>query len=304
MFQKEVFIQGLEGILEKSDINFDVPMKNHTTFRVGGNAEIFVTPESYEEVRNIIKLCKTHNMPYYIFGKGSNILVKDGGIKGVVIKLTKLKNISFEENKAIAQCGASLIEVSLAAAEKSLKGLEFASGIPGTVGGAVAMNAGAYDGDISKVIESALVIDDKGNIISLNKEELELTYRNSIVSRKGYIVLEATYSLEKGDYAEIKEKIAGFSKMRREKQPLEYPSAGSTFKRPEGYFAGKLIQDSGLKGYSIGEAQVSEKHSGFVINKGNATATEILELIHKVQDIVYNDYNVTLETEVKILGED
>lgn len=304
MFQKENFLKELECVLNKENIHLDVSMKDHSTFKVGGNAEIFITPESYDEVCNIIKLCKSFDVAYYIFGKGSNILVKDGGIKGVVIKLTKLKNIEFNENRVTAQCGASFMEVSLLSAEKSLKGLEFASGIPGTIGGAVAMNAGAYDGEVSKVIERALVVDENCNIVSLEKEELELSYRNSVVSRKGYIILEATYLLEGGNYSEIKDKISKFSKMRREKQPLEYPSAGSTFKRPEGYFAGKLIQDCGLKGFSMGEAQISDKHSGFVINKGNATATEVLNLIRHVQEIVANEFNIKLDTEVKIIGED
>ena len=304
MSQYDGFLRQLEDILDTSNVEINVPMSEHTTFKAGGNADIFVTPETYEEVRDVIKLCNEEKVKYFILGKGSNILIKDGGMRGLVVKLSKLDDITIHGNRVIAQSGASYIKVALTAAANSLKGLEFASGIPGTIGGAVMMNAGAYGGDTSQAIESALVVDDKFNIVRLSKDELELTYRNSAVAKYGYVVLEATFKLEKGNYDEIKAIVDDLTNRRNEKQPLEYASAGSTFKRPEGYFAGKLIQDSGLKGFSIGDAEVSEKHSGFIINKGNAKAKEILDLIHHVQVTVYEKFSVTLETEVRILGDD
>ncbi|KYH35394.1 UDP-N-acetylenolpyruvoylglucosamine reductase [Clostridium tepidiprofundi DSM 19306] len=304
MNQYNKFIIQLKELIGSENIENDVPMKNHTTFKVGGNSDIMVTPETYEQVRDIIKLCKNSSISYFVMGKGSNILVKDGGIRGVVIKLTKLDKIQIDNDIVTAQAGASLISLSLKTAKKSLTGLEFASGIPGSVGGAVAMNAGAYGGDISKIIVSAVVIDDNLNIVKINRNELELSYRDSVVLKKGYVVLEAVFKLEKGNIDEINSTISDLTRRRKEKQPLEYASAGSTFKRPEGYYAGKLIQDSGLKGYSIGDAEVSEKHSGFIINKGNASAADLLSLISYVQKSVYKKFNVKLETEVKIIGED
>jgi len=304
MNQYDKFIIQIKELIGSENIENDVPMKNHTTFKVGGNSDIMVTPETYEQVRDIIKLCKNSGISYFVMGKGSNILVKDGGIRGVVIKLTKLDKIQIDNDIVIAQAGVSLISLSLKTAKNSLTGLEFASGIPGSVGGAVVMNAGAYGGDISKIIVSAVVIDNNLNIVKINRSELELSYRDSMILKKGYVVLEAVFKLEKSNIDEINSTISDLTRRRKEKQPLEYASAGSTFKRPEGYYAGKLIQDSGLKGYSIGDAEVSEKHSGFIINKGNASATDLLNLISYVQKRVYKKFNVKLETEVKIVGED
>ncbi|MEG1286829.1 UDP-N-acetylmuramate dehydrogenase [Clostridium sp.] len=282
----------------------DAQMKNYVHFRVGGAADILLIPETKEQVTKSIEICRNNNVPFYVVGNGSNLLVRDGGIRGVVIKLGEVKNISVDGNNVNAECGALLKEVSSAGISNSLTGFEFACGIPGTVGGAVFMNAGAYHGEISDVIESAEVIDNKGNIITLNKEELELGYRSSSVMKKGYVVLSAIFKLQSGEEEKIKERVDDLTFMRESKQPLEYPSAGSTFKRPEGYFAGKLIQDAGLKGFTLGGAAVSEKHSGFVINKGGATAKDIIDLIHHIQDEVKKQFGVDLHPEVRIIGEE
>ena len=304
MNQYMEFYKLLGEFYNEEDITVDSPMSEHIYFRVGGPADILVTPVNEEQVVNTLKLCREYNVPYFILGNGSNILVKDGGISGVVIKFNKLKKITTEGNCVTAQSGALLKDVSKAALENNLRGFEFACGIPGSIGGAVFMNAGAYDGEMAHVIKSARVIDENCNIKNLTKEELELGYRSSIVMKKGYVVIEATVELESGEYASIKDKIDDLTNRRESKQPLEYPSAGSTFKRPEGYFAGKLIQDSGLKGFSIGGAAVSEKHSGFVINKGGATAKDVLDVIAHVQKTVKENFDVELHTEVRIIGRD
>ncbi len=304
MNQYMEFYKLLGEFYNEEDITVDSPMSEHIYFRVGGPADILVTPVNEEQVVNTLKLCREYNVPYFILGNGSNILVKDGGISGVVIKFNKLNKITTEGNCVTAQSGALLKDVSKAALENNLRGFEFAFGIPGSIGGAVFMNAGAYDGEMAHVIKSARVIDENCNIKNLTKEELELGYRSSIVMKKGYVVIEATVELESGEYASIKDKIDDLTNRRESKQPLEYPSAGSTFKRPEGYFAGKLIQDSGLKGFSIGGAAVSEKHSGFVINKGGATAKDVLDVIAHVQKTVKENFDVELHTEVRIIGRD
>ena len=304
MNQYMEFYKLLGEFYNEEDITVDSPMSEHIYFRVGGPADILVTPVNEEQVVNTLKLCREYNVPYFILGNGSNILVKDGGISGVVIKFNKLNKITTEGNCVTAQSGALLKYVSKAALENNLRGFEFACGIPGSIGGAVFMNAGAYDGEMAHVIKSARVIDENFNIKNLTKEELELGYRSSIVMKKGYVVIEATVELESGEYASIKDKIDDLTNRRESKQPLEYPSAGSTFKRPEGYFAGKLIQDSGLKGFSIGGAAVSEKHSGFVINKGGATAKDVLDVIAHVQKTVKENFDVELHTEVRIIGRD
>ena len=304
MNQYMEFYKLLGEFYNEEDITVDSPMSEHIYFRVGGPADILVTPVNEEQVVNTLKLCREYNVPYFILGNGSNILVKDGGISGVVIKFNKLNKITTEGNCVTAQSGALLKDVSKAALENNLRGFEFACGIPGSIGGAVFMNAGAYDGEMAHVIKSARVIDENCNIKNLTKEELELGYRSSIVMKKGYVVIEATVELESGEYASIKGKIDDLTNRRESKQPLEYPSAGSTFKRPEGYFAGKLIQDSGLKGFSIGGAAVSEKHSGFVINKGGATAKDVLDVIAHVQKTVKENFDVELHTEVRIIGRD
>ena len=286
-----------------NDIKIDEKLSEYVNFKVGGPADILLIPNSKEQVIKSIKICKENNIPFYLIGNGSNILVRDGGFRGVVLSLKNVKNIYVDGEKIEAECGVMLKEVSDKAIENSLTGFEFACGIPGTIGGAVFMNAGAYDGEISKVIESAEVIDENCNIIRLSREELDFGYRSSLVMKKGYTVLSAVFKLEKGQVKTIKELIEDLTNKRESKQPLEYPSAGSTFKRPTGYFAGKLIQDAGLKGYSIGGAAVSEKHSGFVINKGNATAKDITDLIKHIQDEVKKQFGVDLH-EVRIIGEE
>lgn len=298
------FVIRLESVINKKNIKMDEYMKDHTSFKVGGVADIIVTPETVDEVISIIKLCKEDHVPHYIIGFGSNLLVRDGGIRGVVIKLEKLNSIVIEGEELRVQCGASLAKASREALNASLTGLEFACGIPGTVGGAVAMNAGAYGGEINDVIEEVIAIDNDGNLLHLNKEQLELGYRTSTVLKHGYIAIQCIFKLKKGNYKEIKDAVDALMKKRSEKQPLNYPSAGSTFKRPVGHFAGKLIEDSGLKGFSLGGAEVSEKHSGFIINKNNATSEEILSLIKHVQKTVKERFGVNLETEVRIIGEE
>ncbi|MGY0373269.1 UDP-N-acetylmuramate dehydrogenase [Clostridium sp. JNZ J1-5] len=294
----------LKNVLDEQDVMNDVSMKEHTSFKVGGPADLFVTPRTYEKVKEIIDICRENNVSYFILGNGSNLLVKDGGIRGVVINMSKLNEVKVEADRVIAQSGALLSSASVAALQGSLKGMEFAHGIPGSVGGAVTMNAGAYNGEISQVIESALVIDNEGNIRRISKDELELSYRMSAILKYSYVVLEATFKLEKGDHEAIKNRMDDLMRRRKERQPLEYPSAGSTFKRPEGFFAAKLIEDTGLKGTKVGGAEVSMKHSGFIINKENATAKEILDLIKVVQQRVKEKFDVELSTEVRIIGED
>lgn len=293
-----------KNIYLDDEIEIKAEMKNHINFKVGGPADILLKPNRVEQVVQSLKICKKNNIPYYVIGNGSNLLVKDGGIRGAVIKLTEMNNIEVNGCCIKADCGAMLSDVSTKAFESSLTGCEFACGIPGSVGGAVFMNAGAYDGEIKNIIKEATVIDDEGNLLVMSKDELDLGYRSSKVMREHYIVVGAVFELHKGNKDNIKEKIDELTRKREEKQPLEYPSAGSTFKRPEGYFAGKLIQDSGLKGYTLGGAAVSDKHSGFVINKENATAKDILDLIAYIQKEVKSQFGVELHTEVRVIGED
>ena len=298
------FYNQLINCIDKERVLLDEPMKQHTTFRVGGNADYFVMPQSPEEVKNIVALCKEADMPYYILGNGSNLLVGDKGYRGVIIQIYKeMNHIRIDGDKVIAQAGALLSRVGTATLEAELTGFEFAAGIPGTVGGAVVMNAGAYGGEMKDIIASATVLTQDGDIITINKEDLELGYRTSVIAKKGYVVLEAEYQLQKGDKEAIRARMDELKVQRVTKQPLEYPSAGSTFKRPEGYFAGKLIQDAGLRGFQVGGAEVSEKHCGFVINKDQATAADIQELMRQVSDKVMQEFGVKLEPEVKTLGE-
>lgn len=293
-----------DGIYKDEEIKLDANMSEYIFFKVGGPVDILLTPSSAEQVKKSILICKENNIPVYVIGNGSNILVKDGGIRGVVIKLSNIHNILVKENKIMAECGALLKDVSIKAAENSLTGFEFACGIPGSVGGAIFMNAGAYDGEISFVIESAEVLNENQEIIILNKEELDLGYRQSSVMKKGYIVISATFLLKKGNKEKIDSRINELTNRREDRQPLEYPSAGSTFKRPNGHFAGKLIQDAGLKGFTIGGACVSQKHAGFVVNQNYATAKDVLDVIKHVQEQVKKQFDVDLHPEVRILGED
>ena len=293
----------LVRIAGKDNVRIDEPMKKHTTFRIGGAADFFVTPDKFSDIGEIIKACTKLSVPYYVVGNGSNLLVSDEGYRGVIIQIyDKLNYAEWKEDGVIASAGCLLSALGNEAARRGLSGFEFATGIPGTLGGAVAMNAGAYGGEIMDCLVSATVMDNEGNVFTLTNEKMEFGYRMSAVIKHGYIVLEAELSLVPGDPDMIKAKVAELSEARRSKQPLEYPSAGSTFKRPEGYFAGKLIQDAGFKGYRVGGAMVSEKHSGFVINSQNATAKDVYKLINDVQQGVFDKFGVKLEMEVKCLG--
>ena len=284
-------------------LTFGEPMKQHTSFKVGGPAEVFARPQSAKDVESLLRFCREEGAPFFILGRGSNLLVSDAGIAGVVIDMTEaLKSVRVSGNIITAEAGASLKSVARKAEESALAGFEFASGIPGTIGGAAFMNAGAYGGEMKDVFKSAEVLTREGKRKTLDKEAMALSYRSSAVEREGYIILSVTIELQKGDSEAIKALSKELNGRRRDKQPLEYPSAGSTFKRPEGYFAGKLIEEAGLKGYSVGGAQVSEKHCGFVINTGKATAKDIVTLIKDISDRVYADAGVRLEPEVRMLG--
>ena len=298
------FYDKLNNVIGKDSILIDEPMSRHTTFRVGGPADFFVTPKAKEEVRDVIRICKEAGMPYYIIGNGSNLLVSDAGYRGVIVQIYKEMNeVKVEGDLVKAQAGALLSGIAAKALGAELSGFEFASGIPGTIGGACVMNAGAYGGEMKDVLESVTVLTGEGKIIELGRNELELGYRTSVIAKKGYIVLGAALKLERGDGEKIKTYMDELKEKRVTKQPLEYPSAGSTFKRPEGYFAGKLIEDAGLRGFQVGGAQVSEKHCGFVINRDHATAADIMELMRQVQIRVKENSGVDLEPEVKRLGD-
>lgn len=280
------------------------PMAKHTTFRIGGPADYYVMPSDDEEVRKLAALCREEDVPYYIVGNGSNLLISDEGYRGVIIAIGKeMSEVEVLGTEIRAQAGALMSQIASAALENELAGFEFASGIPGTIGGAAVMNAGAYGGEMKDVIREVTVLDGEGKKKILSGDELEFGYRTSKVMEERYTVLEVRICLTKGEREEIREKMDDFRQRRITKQPLEYPSAGSTFKRPEGYFAGKLIQDTGLRGFTVGGAQISEKHSGFVINKGGATAQDVNCLMQEVANRVYEKFGVRLEPEVKKLGE-
>lgn len=301
---REEIRQKFIELLGKDRVLFDEPMSSHTTFRIGGPADIFTMPEDKQQIVAIVKLCKKEQIPFFVLGNGSNLLVSDKGYRGVIIQMDRnMSEIKVEGNQIRACAGALLSSVAVAAKNASLTGFEFAGGIPGTLGGAVVMNAGAYGGELKDVLKEAVVLTGDGELLTLPAEKLEMGYRTSIIKTSGYLVLEAVIALEKGDQEEIRSRMKELSDRRTEKQPLDYPSAGSTFKRPEGYFAGKLIMDSGLRGYRIGGAQVSEKHCGFVINAGDATAEDVRALMNHVIHTVQEKYGVTLEPEVKFLGE-
>lgn len=294
----------LQDIVGSDNIVSDEPMRKHTTFRIGGNADIFVRPESKEQIAEILRLCRKQDVPYFILGNGSNLLVGDRGFRGVVINIMdNMNDIKVDGGIIKAQAGAMLIKVSRAARDNSLTGLEFASGIPGTIGGAIYMNAGAYGGEMKDVVTQVTAMDAEGEIYTFGTDELEFSYRHSVIQQRNLIVLDVTMKLAAGDQKIIDDRMSELAVARRTKQPLEYPSAGSTFKRPEGYFAGKLIMDAGLRGYRVGDAQVSEKHCGFVVNRGNATADDVIKLIDDVKARVSEEYDVVLEPEVRMIGE-
>jgi UDP-N-acetylmuramate dehydrogenase len=291
--------------METENIKEAEPMSNHTTFRIGGPADYFITPKTVEELQEVVRLCLKENKPYYIMGNGSNLLVGDGGYRGVIIQIYRNFNeVQFLPNGVVeAQSGIMLSKLAAEIAERGLTGFEYEAGIPGTLGGAVTMNAGAYGGEIKDFILSATVLDKAGNVFTLSKEELELGYRTSIVQKEDYVVVSATFAFAQGNKDQILAKIFELNKRRKDKQPLEYPSAGSTFKRPEGHFAGKLIMDAGLTGYRVGDIMVSEKHCGFIINIGNGTADQVKTIIQDIQRIIFEKFEVKLETEVRFLGE-
>ena len=300
----DTVVEALRLKLGEDAVALAEPMSGHTTFRTGGPADIFIMPKSLEEVKASIEILQKHHIPILVIGNGSNLLVSDKGIRGAVLHIGgRMSEISVDGETIYAQGGVLLSTLSAKAAENSLTGLEFASGIPGSLGGAVTMNAGAYGGEMKDVLISADVLTKELEVKTILAEDLHLSYRHSVLPEKEYILLNATLRLKKGNLDEIKNRMKELGEQRREKQPLQFPSAGSTFKRPEGYFAGKLIQDADLKGKSIGGAQVSEKHAGFVINKGNATTQDILDLISFCQQTVFDKFGVSLETEVKIVGE-
>ena len=279
------------------------PMKKHTTFRVGGCARYLVEPGDVQQLSAVVNACREQKVPYYVVGNGSNLLVSDAGYNGVIIHLFKnMSEIRTEGNHMILQAGALLARAARTACREGLSGLEFASGIPGTVGGALVMNAGAYGGEMKDVVSRVTVLTSEGEPREYTKEQMAFGYRRSRLTEEAGIVLETEFTLHPGRTEEIQARMEELKEKRVLKQPLEYPSAGSTFKRPEGHFAGKLIEDAGLRGFRIGDAQVSEKHCGFVINRGNASASEIAEVIRQVQDRVYAHSGVRLQTEVKFLG--
>lgn len=293
----------LARIVSEKNIAKDKPLKNHTYTRLGGNADYFVTPITYEQVSEVVKIAQENNEPFTLLGNGSNLIIKDGGIRGIVMYLGELKQVTVQREKIIAQSGALIADVSKQALSSHLTGLEFACGIPGSVGGALFMNAGAYGGEIKDVLIEATVVDHAGTIQTIDAADLGLAYRTSIIQTNHFIVLDATFRLQTGNYEEIKAQMDVLTYKRESKQPLEYPTCGSVFKRPQGHFAGKLIQDSGLQGQQIGGAQVSLKHAGFIINKDNATASEYIALIKHVQKTVKDRFNIDLEREVRIIGE-
>ncbi len=292
------------GQVGEDKVRRDEPMRNHTTFRIGGPADYFICPDTAGQLQMVLEICRETGTPWFILGNGSNLLVSDRGYRGAVIQIYKnFQQIEAEGERLRAQAGALLSGIASRAQAEGLTGMEFASGIPGTLGGAVVMNAGAYGGEIKDILAEAVVLDRKGQLLRMKAEELELGYRTSRAKRENLIVLEALLQLQLGERGAIRARMEELKVQRCGKQPLEYPSAGSTFKRPEGYFAGKLIMDAGLRGFSVGGAQVSEKHCGFVINRGGASAADVKTLIEKVQEKVWEQFRVKLEPEIRFLGE-
>ena len=294
----------LYNVVDAAKIQKDEPMKKHTTFRIGGPADYFIMPSNEKELAETIRVCREFSIPIYIVGNGSNLLVGDKGFRGAIIQLYKsMGTFQVEGNQITAQAGCSLAQIANAALDAALTGFEFAAGIPGTLGGAVVMNAGAYGGEMKDIVQNVTVLTREGEIRKLEKEELGFGYRASVIKDRGYVVLGAELMLVPGDKEEILARMQELKNKRVEKQPLEYPSAGSAFKRPEGYFAGKLVMDAGFSGYAVGGAKVSEKHCGFLINAGGATASDVMELIRQIQAKVKEQFGVQLEPEIQFLGE-
>lgn len=300
----DAVINALKKFVPSENIHIQESMAAHTTFRVGGPADCLVEIESTQQLCDIQNYLTKVEIPYVVLGNGSNVLVSDKGYRGVILQVgKKMSDITVIGDCIVAKAGALLSQVSRVATEHGLTGLEFASGIPGTVGGGVVMNAGAYGGEMSQVVTKVTVVNSLGEILELDNATMEFGYRYSTIRNQGFVVTEVSFKLKKGDSAAIKAQVDELTAKRREKQPLEYPSAGSTFKRPEGYFAGALIMDAGLRGYQVGGARVSDKHCGFVINTGNATAADVRNLIREIQEIVKEKFRVDLEPEVIFLGE-
>ena len=297
-------IKKLEAVMATENIKENEPMKNHTSFKVGGPADLFLMPQSKAELQKVLAICKESPIPRYFIGNGSNLIVRDGGYRGIIISTKALNQVSVVGETVVAEPGISLKDLANAALAAKLTGLEFASGIPGSLGGAVTMNAGAYDGEMKGVITSITVITEDGSLKTIAADQCQFGYRSSILQQHPWLLISVELTLKTGDAAAIAAKMADLNSQRQLKQPLEYPSAGSTFRRPVGYYAGKLVQDAGFRGYAIGGAQVSEKHSGFVINKGGATAADILNLIAAIQAAVKTQFGVDLKTEVIVIGND
>lgn len=298
-----VVVEALQKFVPGENIYLQEPMAGHTTFRIGGPADCFLQIENEEQIKGVQRYLNMVEMPYFVLGNGSNLLVNDGGYRGIILQIgPKMSEIVVEGGRIVAKAGALLSQVARVAMEHGLTGLEFASGIPGTVGGGVMMNAGAYDGEMSQVVTQVRVISRDGETMELDRATMEFGYRTSTIRNNSFIVTEVTFELQKGDKDVIMAKMEELMARRKEKQPLEYPSAGSTFKRPEGHFAGKLITDAGMKGFQIGGARVSDKHCGFVINAGNATARDVRDVISEIQRRVKDKFRVDLEPEVVFLG--
>lgn len=299
-----VVYEYINRYVDEADILREEPMSRHTTFRVGGEAEVFINIRSKEQLEKLVPYFKEVGIPYFIMGNGSNLLVGDKGYRGVILKLgSRMSRISVDGNRLTVQAGCLMSQIARVACEHSLTGFEFASGIPGTIGGGVVMNAGAYDGELKQIVSRVTVMNENGELLELSNADMEFGYRTSVIKKRPFTVVEVELLLMPGMQEEIAAKMEELNCRRREKQPLEYPSAGSTFKRPEGYYAGKLIMDAGLRGYSIGGACVSEKHCGFVVNKNHASAADVAEVIAEVQERVKDKFGVTLETEVIFLGD-
>ena len=301
----EAVIRALEKFVPRGDICLQEPMQKHTTFRIGGPADCFVQIENKEQLIRLQRYLKQLGMPFFILGNGSNLLVSDKGYQGIVLQIgQKMSKIEVNGNVITAQAGAAMSQVARGALEHGLAGLEFASGIPGTIGGGVVMNAGAYDGELSGVVTQVNVVNSEGECMELENDSMEFGYRTSSIRNNSFTVTEVILKLEEGDREQIRAKMEELAARRREKQPLEYPSAGSTFKRPRGNFAGKLIMDAGLRGFQIGGAKVSEKHWGFIVNTGNATAEDVRDVISEVRKQVKERFHVDLEPEILFLGFD
>ena len=296
-------LQKLTEIIPKEIIKVDEPLKRYTYTETGGNADFYISPKNYEDVQHVVQFAYKNKIPVTYLGNGSNIIIRDGGIRGIVLSLLDLNYIDASDTTIVAGSGAAIIDVSRQARDLSLTGLEFACGIPGSVGGAVYMNAGAYGGEVKDVIDYARVVNEKGEMFQLTHNELELDYRNSIIQKEHFVVLEAAFTLAPGKQNEIQEVMDDLTERRESKQPLEYPSCGSVFRRPPGHFAGKLIQDANLQGHRVGGVEVSKKHAGFMVNVDHGTATDYEDLIRYVQKVVKEKFDVHLEREVRIIGE-